>query len=57
MSKELIDYFISETNTKFDKLETKVDKLLQFKWQIVGGSVIASILLSVIINVAVIIWK
>jgi len=57
MDTKLIDYFIEQTNDRFKQLETKVDKVLEFKWQIVGGSVIVSILLTVAINVAVIVWK
>jgi hypothetical protein len=31
---------------RFDKLETKVDKLLEFKWKIVGGTILASLILT-----------
>ena len=36
MDKELIKYFMDETNKRFDKLDGKVDQLLRFKWQAVG---------------------
>lgn len=57
MDKGLIDYFIQETNKKFDKVEadmrsidSKVDQLLEFKWQIIGGSVILSLVVTLIIQ-------
>lgn len=46
-NKELIDYFINETNVKFVQLEKKVDKLLEFKWQIIGGSLAASVFFTI----------
>lgn len=35
---------------RFERLEEKVDKLLAFKWQIIGGSVLLSLLLTAAIN-------
>lgn len=55
--KELVDYFISETNDKFDKLENKVDQLLEFKWKIIGGSVGLSVIITVSFQIALIIFK
>lgn len=46
---ELIDYFIQETNKRFDKIEAKVDTILEFKWQIIGGSLVLSGICSVAI--------
>ncbi len=37
--KEVIHYF----DKRLDKLETKVDTLLKFKWQIIGGSVVITL--------------
>ena len=51
MDKDLVDYFIKETNKKFEKLEKKVDSLLQFKWQIIGGSVVISVLVTIAIQI------
>ncbi len=36
---------------RFDKLETKVDKLLEFKWKIVGGTILASLILTCLFQV------
>lgn len=55
--KELVDYFIQETNDKFDKLEQKVDQLLEFKWKIIGGSVGLSVFITLIFQVGVLVFK
>ena len=55
--KELVDYFIKETDKKFDRLEEKVDDrfktldgkmdtILRTKYKIVGGTVAASLILT-----------
>lgn len=38
--------------SRLEQLEEKVDRLLAFKWQIIGGSVLLSILLTAAINIA-----
>lgn len=48
---------VSRIETKTDRVGEKVDQLLQFKWQIVGGSVVISILVTVAIQVASAIFK
>ena len=50
MDERLVNYFIEETNKKFDRLETKIDMLLQFKWQIIGGSVAFSAFITLAIQ-------
>jgi hypothetical protein len=50
-NKELVQYFINETNKKFERLEEKVDLLISFKWQLVGGSVVLSLFASVAVHV------
>lgn len=52
MDADKIEYFIKETNKKFDKIDEKMDKLLSFKWQIVGGSVAFSLIATGIIQLA-----
>ncbi len=37
---------------RLDSLEHKVDSLLQFKWQVVGGGIAASVLLTATFQVA-----
>lgn len=52
MDERLIKYFIEETNKRFDKLDEKVDQLLEFKWQIIGGALIGSIAVTAAFNLA-----
>lgn len=54
---ELVDYFIEETNKKFERLEEKVDMLLEFKWQIISGAVVFSALITIVIQVLSVIWQ
>ena len=49
-SYDKMDYFITRADERFDKLELKVDKLLEFKWQIIGGSVVVSTLVSLALS-------
>jgi hypothetical protein len=53
---ELVQYFIEETNKKFVKLEEKVDMLLQFKWQIISGSVVLSARITLGMQIAAIVF-
>lgn len=50
---KLITYLIE----RVEKIDDKVDKLLQFKWQIVGGSVALSVFVTAIIQIASLIFK
>jgi hypothetical protein len=43
---ELRDYFIEHTNKRFDSLESKVDKLVSFRWILIGVSIGVSGILS-----------
>lgn len=47
MEEQLVQYLID----RIEKIDDKVDKLLQFKWQIIGGSVVMSLFLTIAINV------
>ncbi len=44
----LMQYVIHRVET----IDQKVDKLLAFKWQIIGGSVLLSVLITIAFNVA-----
>ena len=35
------------------RIEEKVDKLLEFKWQIIGGSLVASVFITIMMQVAI----
>lgn len=41
-NKELVDYFISETNKRFDKIEMKLDELMEYKWTTNGKLAVLS---------------
>lgn len=52
-NEELIKYFMEATNSRFDKIDAKLDRtdskidtLQEFRWQIIGGSVLLSIAFS-----------
>lgn len=47
---EKIDYFIARTDDRLDHIEKKIDKLLAFKFMIVGVSAAVSFLVSALIN-------
>ncbi len=44
MDKELVNYFIEQTNLKFQKVEHKLEELTAFKWKVIGMSAFASML-------------
>ena len=50
MDKDLIDYFIDRTNKRFDKIDRKLDQLIEFKWKIIGGSVVFSLFATAALN-------
>ena len=52
-NEKLVEYLIA----RVEHIDQKVDKLLQFKWQIVGGSVVLSLVVTVLIQLAALIWK
>lgn len=54
--RELVNYFIEETNKRFLIIDTKLDTLFKFKWQIIGGSVGISSLVSIVISVLVLLF-
>jgi tetrahydromethanopterin S-methyltransferase subunit G len=51
VDKSLIEYFIEHTDERFEKLERKIDTVVAFRWQIIGGSVVISTLFSLVIAV------
>jgi len=55
MDKEFLHYFIERTDERFDKLESKLDMLIKFKWQIIGGSVTASVFVACMVQL--VLWK
>jgi hypothetical protein len=57
-SVKMSDIAISEyLDKRLDRIEDKVDKLFEFKWQIIGGSVVLSTLFSVVTTLLLIFLK
>lgn len=52
---ELRDYFIEHTNERLRIIDEKLDKLIQFKWQIIGGAGVLSLFVTLCIQVITII--
>jgi hypothetical protein len=55
MSQELFEYIRQDTKERFDKLDdrldtmdTKIDEIIKYKWQIVGGSLVVSALIGIV---------
>lgn len=48
---DLLPYYVEHTNKRLDSIESKVDSLLRFKWQILGGSFALSLAGSFIISI------
>ena len=60
--KALVEYFIEETNKKFDSLhlsikdmKNDVETIKKFRWQIISGSLVASVLITAIFQVIILI--
>lgn len=49
----LVQYLVE----RVEKIDEKVDRLLQFKWQIVGGSMMLSVIAAIVIQVLALIFK
>jgi hypothetical protein len=47
---DLVDYFIKHTDQRLLRIETKVDQLLKFKWQIIGGAAVVSFIVTACIQ-------
>lgn len=54
---DLQSYFVTETNKRLDRIEVKLDTLLAFKWQIIGGSMFLSAILAVTIQLLSLYWS
>lgn len=46
-----------DADDRFDRLEAKIDELLRFKWQVIGGSLIISTLVTVLIQMLTLLVK
>ena len=48
---ELLKYYISHSDKRFDALDQKVDKLISFRWLLIGASMGVSGVISVAFQV------
>jgi hypothetical protein len=48
-----VEYFIEQTNDRLEKIDQKLDEMIKFKWQIIGGSVVLSLVVTVIVQLSV----
>ena len=46
------EYFIARTDERLHAIEGKIDRLLAFKWQIIGGAGVVGLIASIIISFA-----
>lgn len=51
MEEDKLDYYMRRTDDRMEIIEKKIDILLGFRWQIVGGSVAVSSIISLVIVV------
>lgn len=49
MDKELVDYFIGETNKKFERIEKRLEELTAFKWKLAGQTTLVSALITLVV--------
>lgn len=49
--KDLIDYYIEHSDKRFDALEKKVDKVLSFRWMLIGAASGVSFVVSIVFKV------
>jgi hypothetical protein len=45
------EYFIEQTNKRLESMDHKLDDLFVFKWKVVGASGLASLLITVLVEV------
>jgi len=57
-NEDLNEYFREQTNERFNNIDNRFDaidknlsEILKFKWEIVGGSVVLSLIVTIIIQV------
>ena len=51
MQEDKVDYFIEQTNQRLDRMDRKLDRLLHFRGQLLGGAVGISSLISIFIGI------
>lgn len=52
---KLLDWLkqdMEKMNEKIDNIEKNVEQILQFKWQVIGGSIALSVVFTIVVQVA-----
>lgn len=52
---KLLDWLkqdMEKINEKIDNIEKNVEQILQFKWQVIGGSIALSVVFTIVVQVA-----
>lgn len=50
-NEDLVRYFMDQTNKRLDVMDQKLDRILQFKWTLIGASTVISIIASTLIAI------
>lgn len=53
---ELEAYFRAQTNIRLAAIENKLDKLIGFRWMLIGSSLAVSAIVSVVIGIATVVY-
>lgn len=51
-----VDKFVEMQAHHNEKVQSKLDTVLEFKWQIVGGSVVLSVVVTLAFQLAAFVW-
>lgn len=45
--------YLESIDGRLDKIESKVDTMIEFKWQIIGGSVVLSLIIGIVVQIVI----
>lgn len=57
MDKDLLLHIVEKMETDIRRIDEKVDRLLQFKWQVVAGGVVVSAFITILVQILSIVFK
>lgn len=57
LMEEKFNYFMDQTNERLEKIDHKLDVVIGFRWQIIGGAMAASTAITLILNVLYLLFK
>lgn len=56
-SNEWFTKYIETLDKRLEGLESKMESMLKFKWQIMGGTAVASAIVGVLIQIIIAMWS